>query len=179
LAVQQGCAVLLLSHPSLSGLASGSGTSGSTAWNNSVRSRLYLERINGGGQEPDPDKRLLRTMKANYGRAGGEIKLTWKDGVFVRETPASKAAANAKAEKVFLEILDDLTAQGRYVSANPSSTYAPSQFAKHPKAKGMAKKALAGAMEALLGRGAIVRATHGSGAKARRHLARKEVQHVD
>ena len=45
LALRQKCAVILLSHPSLSGLNSGSGTSGSTAWNNSVRSRLYLERI--------------------------------------------------------------------------------------------------------------------------------------
>lgn len=37
-------AVLLLAHPSLSGMASGSGSGGSTAWSNTVRSRLYLER---------------------------------------------------------------------------------------------------------------------------------------
>jgi len=45
LAIRHDCAVLLLAHPSLSGLNSGSGTSGSTGWNNSVRSRLYFERI--------------------------------------------------------------------------------------------------------------------------------------
>src|SRR5215469_7435 len=37
------CAIILLAHPSLSGIASGSGLSGSTAWNNSVCSRLYLK----------------------------------------------------------------------------------------------------------------------------------------
>ncbi|HMF29197.1 MAG TPA: AAA family ATPase, partial [Candidatus Cybelea sp.] len=34
------CAIILLAHPSLSGIQSGTGLSGSTAWNNSVRSRL-------------------------------------------------------------------------------------------------------------------------------------------
>ena len=37
-------AVLLLSHPSLTGINSGTGQSGSTGWGNSVRSRLYLHR---------------------------------------------------------------------------------------------------------------------------------------
>ena len=44
LARKQNCALLLLAHPSLSGMATGTGMSGSTAWSNSVRSRLYLER---------------------------------------------------------------------------------------------------------------------------------------
>ena len=35
-------AVVLTAHPSMSGLSSGSGSSGSTAWNNAVRSRLRL-----------------------------------------------------------------------------------------------------------------------------------------
>jgi RecA-family ATPase len=34
LAIEYDCAVLLLSHPSLTGPNSGTGTSGSTAWNN-------------------------------------------------------------------------------------------------------------------------------------------------
>ena len=36
LAIRHRCAVLLLAHPSLSGMASGSGNSGSTAWNGSA-----------------------------------------------------------------------------------------------------------------------------------------------
>ena len=47
LAIAEETAVALLAHPSLAGMANGSGTSGSTAWSNSVRSRLYLETIKG------------------------------------------------------------------------------------------------------------------------------------
>ena len=53
LAIRQKCAVMLLGHPSLTGLNSGSGTSGSTAWHNSVRSRLYMSRIIEDNYEPD------------------------------------------------------------------------------------------------------------------------------
>ncbi len=177
LALRQKCAVLLLSHPSLSGLNSGSGTSGSTAWHNSVRSRLYLSRITDNGFEPDPDARVLSTKKANYGRTGGEISLKWQSGVFVAEaqpTGLDARAAGAKGERVFLKLLDALTAQGRYVSASPGPTYAPSQFAGHPEAEGCTKRALKSAMESLFGRGMIVIASHGKGAKARSHIVKSE-----
>lgn len=180
LAIKRKCAVLLLGHPSLTGLNSGTGTSGSTAWNNSVRSRLYLSRITDNGFEPDPDARVLSTKKANYGRTGGEINLKWEAGVFVAETQPSgldALAAGTKGERVFLKLLDTLTAQGRYVSANPGPTYAPAQFASHPEAEGCTKRALKSAMDALFGRGEIVSARHGSGAKARSHIARKGADH--
>jgi RecA-family ATPase len=159
LAIRRQCAVVLLAHPSLSGLSSGSGTSGSTAWNNSVRSRLYMERITDGAHEPDPDKRRLRTMKANYGQVGGEISLTWKRGVFVPDGPSTgldRMAATAKAERVFLKLLDEFTAQGREVNHLGASTYAPKKFAEHPKSEGVTSKAFLAAMNALLGSGTIV-----------------------
>ena len=174
LALKRRCAVMLLAHPSLTGLSSGSGTSGSTAWNNSVRSRLYLPRIAPDGEEIDPDKRVLATKKANYGRIGGEIAMAWKDGVFVEDgTPEGldKMAAGAKAERVFMRLLAEFTAQGRFVSANPSNTYAPTLFALHPKSEGMSKRALKGAMELLFDRGGIVIAEHGRGSKVRKHIA--------
>ena len=180
LAIKRKCAVLLLGHPSLTGLNSGTGTSGSTAWNNSVRSRLYLARISDNGFEPDPDARVLSTKKANYGRTGGEINLKWEAGVFVAEaqpTGLDALAAGARGERVFLKLLDTLTAQGRYVSASPGPTYAPTQFASHPEAEGCTKRALKSAMDALFGRGEIVIASHGSGAKARSHIARKGADH--
>ena len=176
LALKRKCAVLLLGHPSLAGLNSGSGTSGSTAWNNSVRSRLYLSRITDNGYEADPDARVLSTKKANYGRTGGEINLKWDSGRFVAEAEPmglDALAAGAKAERVFLKLLDELTAQGRYVSASPGPTYAPTQFAGHPDAEGCTKRAFKGAMEALFRRRDILVATHGKGAKARSHIARK------
>lgn len=178
LAIKRKCAVMLLGHPSLTGLNSGTGTSGSTAWNNSVRSRLYLERITDNGFEPDPDARVLTTKKANYGRTGSEYSLKWVAGIFVAEkqpTGLDALAAGAKGERVFLKLLDTLTAQGRYVSSSPGPTYAPTQFASHPEAEGCTKRALKSAMDTLFGRGEIVIATHGNGAKARSHIARKGV----
>lgn len=174
LALRRDCAVMLLGHPSLTGMSSGSGTSGSTAWSNSVRSRLYLSRIAPDGHEIDPDKRVLSTKKANYGRIGGEIAVTWRAGVFVPDgTPddLDLMAAGAKAQRVFLKLLADFTAQGRYVSASPSSTFAPNVFATHPKAEGMTARALKAAMNTLFDKGEIVNAEHGKGAKARTHIA--------
>lgn len=176
LAIKRNCAVVLLAHPSLAGLSNKTGTSGSTAWNNSVRSRLYLSRITDDGFEPDPNARVMSTMKANYGPTGGEINLKWTDGVFVAEmapTGLDAMASNAKAERVFLKLLAELTAQGRYVSASPGPTYAPSKFAKHPDAEGCTKRALSAAMESLFSRGTIATETHGTGAKERTHIALK------
>ena len=46
---RHGCTVLVTMHPSAAGIASGDGAGFSVAWNNSVRSRLYLAhpRVNG------------------------------------------------------------------------------------------------------------------------------------
>ncbi|MGB3317286.1 MAG: AAA family ATPase [Albidovulum sp.] len=181
LAIRHQCAVVLLAHPSLSGISSGAGTSGSTGWNNSVRSRLYLERVVRDGYEPNADARVLSTKKANYGRTGGEINLTWRDGVFVADPPETmldRVSGSIKAERVFLKLLDALTAQGRYVSANPGPTYAPAMFASHPDVEGCTKLALKGAMNALFGREMIEVAMHGKGQKARSHLARKGADHA-
>lgn len=145
-----------------------------------MRSRLYLSRITDKGFEPDPDARVLSTKKANYGRTAGEINLKWKAGVFVVEaqpTGLDALAAGAKGERVFLKLLDTLTAQGRYVSSSPGPTYAPTQFSSHPEAEGCTKRALKSAMDSLFGRGEIINASHGSGAKARSHIARMGADH--
>lgn len=175
LAIHHGTTVLLLAHPSLSGMASGSGSSGSTAWNNSVRSRLYLSRIIDDGYEQDPCRRVLTTKKANYSAAGGEIGLTWRAGVFVADAgPSSldKMAMSNKAERAFLDLLDEFTAQGRHVSAGGGINYAPKAFAEHPRSEGIQKRAFRGAMEALLSRGDIVNLEDGPPSRRVRYLAR-------
>lgn len=172
-AIRHDCAVILLSHPSLSGLNNGSGTSGSTAWNNSVRSRLYLERVFSDSHEPNPDARVLSTKKANYGPTGGEISMTWRDGVFVAdpaETGLDRMTANAKAERVFLKLLRIFNEMDRHVSPSRSASYAPTVFAKHPEAEGVGKRALSIAMETMLSSGTVVIAEHGRGASVRKHL---------
>ncbi|QIE42930.1 AAA family ATPase [Rhodobacteraceae bacterium SC52] len=175
LAIRHSCAVVMLAHPSLSGLNSGSGTSGSTGWNNSVRSRLYLERIKEENHEPDPDARILRTMKANYGRIGGEISMRWKSGVFVAdeaETRLDRLSRNAKAERVFLKLLDEFSAEGRRVRPSTGAGYAPHMFAKSGRAEGVGKAALHSAMEAMFAKGAIVMAEEGPPSRRVRFIER-------
>lgn len=182
LAIRHECAVVMLAHPSLSGLNSGSGTSGSTGWNNSVRSRLYLSRVVQDGYEPNPDARVLRTMKANYSRTGAEIALTWRNGVFVAEAPVTgldRVAASAKAERVFLKLLRDFTEQGRNVNHAGGPTYAPNLFAQHPQSEGCTKKALKAAMDNLLTQGKIKIAADGPPSKRRSFLTFPDASNPD
>ncbi|MGI8567876.1 MAG: AAA family ATPase [Methylocella sp.] len=52
LARKHECAILLLAHPSLTGMYTGTGLSGSTDWNNGVRSRLYFQTPKTDGGDP-------------------------------------------------------------------------------------------------------------------------------
>lgn len=81
--------VLLSAHPSNDGILSGSGLTGTRAWNNDVRSRFYLTRPK--QENADQNLRVLRTMKSNYAAAGGKNELRWQDGVFVRADLAGRA----------------------------------------------------------------------------------------
>lgn len=76
-----GATVLQLAHPSLAGMASGSGTSGSTAWENAVRSRMYLERPKDGL----PEERIISRKKSNYASSGEDTAtlLYYEHGVLV------------------------------------------------------------------------------------------------
>jgi hypothetical protein len=76
-------AVLLLAHPSASGMASGDGGGFSTAWNNSVRSRLYLRRPKSDDAEAVADRRVLEIKKSNYGPSGSTIPLLYSEGRFI------------------------------------------------------------------------------------------------
>ncbi|MCE6960586.1 AAA family ATPase [Cereibacter sphaeroides] len=173
LAIRHDCAVVMLAHPSLSGMASGNGTSGNVAWSGSARSRLYFERIAEEGYEADPDARVLRTMKANYGPKGGEIAVTWRNGVFVAdpaETGLDRMAATAKAERVFLKLLAEATGQGRRVNHAGGPTYAPKVFAASPGAEGVKARAFRSAMEALIHNGKVRIAEDGPPSKRRQFL---------
>lgn len=76
-------AILLLAHPSQSGKAAGTGESGSTAWNNSVRSRLYFTRPEAEKGEPeDKDARILSRQKSNYAQAGASVPMRYSNGAF-------------------------------------------------------------------------------------------------
>ena len=175
LCIRHNTTALLLAHPSLAGMASGSGSSGSTAWNNSVRSRLYLERLKSDeGDEADSDLRVLRSVKANYGPLGQEIRLRWKAGAFTPHTIGDNVvqmASQSKAERVFLELLTAYESDGRYVSATPSANYAPALFAKDQRANGVRKPGFTDAMNRLFEAKKIALTSYGPPSRDRKRIA--------
>ena len=156
LAIKHDTTVLLLAHPSVAGMASNRGTSGSTAWSNSVRARLYVDRVIDDGQELDPDLRVLSTKKANYARNGAATRVRWRAGVFTvaADNDEDKAsflrAKEAKNDALFLDLVAAYEAEGRPVSAKPSANHAPHVFASDPRTKGVSKVELLAAMNRLL-----------------------------
>jgi RecA-family ATPase len=173
LAIRNSCAVILLAHPSLTGIATGTGTSGSTAWNNSVRSRLYLERVFVDGQEADPDLRVLTTKKSNYGPTGAEVLFRWTDGALKLEASDNgldRAATEARAERVFMALLREREDQGRPVSHISGTTYAPAEFAKDPAAEGVSKAHFRAAMDRLFAAKRIAVEVTGPPSKQRKRI---------
>lgn len=76
------CGLILCAHPSASGLKEGTGAGGSTAWNNTVRSRMYLQRPD-NVDDLDTNARVLRHMKSNYSAQDKTIDMQWREGAFV------------------------------------------------------------------------------------------------
>jgi RecA-family ATPase len=160
--------VVLLSHPSVNGMSNGSGISGSTAWNNSVRSRLYMKR------DDKSDLRTIEVMKANYGEVGQQIRVKWERGAFVIVGAVSTAAAHRKAndqsaDELFLHILAAFDNSGKTVARAPQSVdYAPKLFAKHPDAQGFTKQQFAVAMDRLFSANRIDEQAIGFASKSKR-----------
>ena len=154
MAVDFDTTVVLLSHPSLSGMASGSGTSGNTAWSNSVRSRLYMQRITEDGYEPDKTARKLTVMKSNYGETGIEILMNYNDGFFEADKTTDsldRVAMDAKADRVFLRLLQDHTAASVKLSPNFSSNNsAATVFSRSNDRESITKKQFMAAQERLI-----------------------------
>ncbi|WP_407153912.1 AAA family ATPase [Bradyrhizobium sp. STM 3557] len=156
LAMVAGGSVTVLSHPSLQGINSGSGLSGSTAWHGAFRFRQYLKGVKGSdGEQPDNDLRQLEFKKNQYGPLGENIVLRYQNGLFLPESGISnldQIARRAKAEEVFLDLLRRFSSQDRNVSDKPAArNYAPAEFAKEKEAKdlGLRKAALEQAMRDL------------------------------
>jgi RecA-family ATPase len=177
--VAQG-SVTVLSHPSLSGIASGSGISGSTAWHGAFRFRQYLKSAKAeSGEQPDNDLRELEFKKNQYGPKGEGIILRYQHGLFLPDGAISsldQVARKAKAEEVFLDILRRFSGQDRNVSNKPTArNYAPTEFAgqKEAKEQRLRKSELEQAMWDLTSANKISLEQYGKPSKDLRRLAVK------
>ena len=172
--------MLVNAHPSLTGIATKSGMSGSTAWNNAVRSRLYLTRPETDDDvKPDEIERVLVRKKANYARADDSIKMLWKDGVFAPvDSPQGVffGMASRNAETAFLDGLDAMTRAGRKLSdSRHSSTHAPKVILK-THGRGFRLNDMVGAMERLFADGKIKMQDYGRPSAPRHHIVRVETK---
>ena len=146
--------VTVLAHPSLQGIASGSGISGSTAWHGAFRFRQYLKGARSEpGEQPDGDLRELVFKKNQYGPTGETIVLRYRNGLFLPEHGLStldKVAREATVDDAFIAIGKTLEDRGVDLSpAQTSHNYAPSLLAKQPEAKGIKRAEMIEAMERL------------------------------
>jgi RecA-family ATPase len=179
LALVAGGSVTVLSHPSLQGIASGSGLSGSTAWQGAFRFRQYLKGVKpDGGEQPDNNLRELQFKKNQYGPMGETIVLQYRHGLFLPVegvTSLDQAARDAKADDVFLDLLARFTKQNRYVCDKTGTSYAPSLFAKEDVAResGLTSHNLAGAMRRLFASGKIWNEPHGKPSRPQYRIAIK------
>jgi RecA-family ATPase len=176
--VAQG-SVTILSHPSLSGINSGSGISGSTAWHGAFRFRQYLTSSKpDAGEQPDNDLRQLEFKKNQYGPIGETIVLRYQSGLFLPVAGMSgleKVAADQKADDVFLELLRRFDLEKRNVSDKHSPTFAPTVFAKEKEAKEakIGSRQLEDAMRRLFKAGKIENEVTGSASRQRSRLVAK------
>jgi RecA-family ATPase len=164
--------VVLLSHPSLEGIRSGSGISGSTGWHNSVRARMYFRSAK---DENDKELRELEFMKNNYGKTAETIKLEFHNGIFRPKgslSPLQKSALEARVDDVFLDVFRKLLAQGRIGFSLHANTaeYAPKQIADHPDGKEFRVPDYAAAMNRLLAKNKLHVGRLGTGSKQRQRL---------
>jgi RecA-family ATPase len=142
-----GGGLLLITHPSLTGIGDGSashaGLSGTTQWHNAVRARASM-RINKSDDGLDTGMREgmreIKFHKNQYGSISASCFVRWQNGLFLPVEGMSMDAAEraAKAEEVFIALLKT-----------------PKVFAEQPDAQGITKKEFKAAMERLLDAGVI------------------------
>ena len=181
MAVDANAGLVLTSHPSVAGINSGSGTSGSTGWHNSARARMYFKRaVTEKDEEPDPLLRVLQTMKSNYSNGEGEtINLRWKDGLFLPVAAMNsldRLAADKRAEDLFLVLLDRCIGQGRNISDKHNApSYAPTVFSKEAEAKqgSVRKSDLEAAMRRLFAANKIRLEPYGSPSRGTSRMVRQ------
>lgn len=157
-----GAGLCLIGHP---GKAEGSEYSGSTAWEGSVRSRLYLSTKLPGGQGGDDDEggegeapdtvRYLSRRKANYASTDF-ARLNYEAGVLIPDACAPKARRFAGVspefgQEIVLRSMRALKAMGFHGTASTRSPdYLPRLAQQYSLLEGLSPKAFGVRMRELL-----------------------------
>jgi RecA-family ATPase len=175
-------AVILLAHPSQTGKTTGSGDGGSTAWNNSVRSRLYLKRPEApAGEAIDADKRILARVKANYAAVGVELTLRYESGAFRNEVEdegadgdgISRAPRHRESETAFMQGMNELLGKNLRCNVHKGqANYAPKTLREKTSCCAtFTEEELTGAMNRLIKTGRIASVEEGPPSRRRSYLS--------
>lgn len=163
-----GKAIMLLAHPSR---AAGSEFSGSSAWENVARTRLYLGATL-PGEKPDPEAnpednvRYLSRRKANYSPKDWR-RMTYADGALtpdeIETTGGLIQSINAsKAERVIVTGLRKLSTMGVHGSSGSRSpNFLPKILTEYKLDEGLPSRELSAAMRQLMLTGRIKQETVG------------------
>ena len=165
LAVVAGGSLILVSHPSLAGISTDTGLSGSTQWHNAVRSRYFIKGVKSENGEPQGDLRVIEFRKNNYGPITSQIVVKYANGMFVpANTTVDQAAHDAQADDVYLAVMRTLTDQGQgpFSPVRNSPSYAAAVISAHPTARPFTKKDMEQAQQRLLDANQIHVEDHGS-----------------
>jgi RecA-family ATPase len=156
------CTLVLISHPSVRGLAEDTGLSGSTAWDSGVRARMYLKPVLLETGQPDPLRRELVFKKNQYAVLGETIPLEYRNGLWLPPAPMSaenKAATESACEAFILRMVPEHLKRGNRLSPSQFSPvrYAPKVLAREKEAveTGFTQPLLAAALDRLLRAGKL------------------------
>ncbi|MCS3496195.1 RecA-family ATPase [Bradyrhizobium japonicum] len=173
--------VIMSAHPSLNGIATKSGLSGSTQWHNSVRARAYMhhQKTAENDSEATTGTRVLEFMKSNYSALAEQIELQWSNGLYLPVRVPSgpeQAAARAKADELFLTLLNRSAGKRENLSASrTANNYAPFVFAKTAEAKaaGIGRDEFMDALDRLIEAGKIAAEPYGPPKRGTVRIVRK------
>ena len=128
-----GAAVLLLAHVD-KGTSRGDrgrnteGYSGSTAWSNSARSRLFMARADDGSI-------TLEHQKSNLGKLRDKIRLFWPEGglpqLDLEFGPVVQGIADRNHEKALLKLIHEFTQRGECITTATTSRTNAARLLKH------------------------------------------------
>jgi RecA-family ATPase len=146
LAIEAGGSVIPISHPSLQGLATNSGISGSTQWHNAVRSRMYLKAAKEADDEEENGLRKLEFKKNQYGPTNGTITLEWKSGLFLPLPGSSPFERAAREQEATDRIRTAIQSGQRFSPSKNAKNYPPSAL----QGNGLSKVELKNALDRML-----------------------------
>jgi RecA-family ATPase len=171
--------VVMSSHPSLSGITSKSGLSGSTQWHNSMRARAYMHMLAENGSQNTTGTRVLEFLKSNYSALSEQVDLQWSNGLYLpvrTPTGPEQAAKNAAADALFLQLLERSATRRENLSATrTANNYAPTVFAKAAEAKAahFGRDDFADALDRLIEAGRVAAEPYGPPSRPASRLVRR------